>query len=876
MANEVREKRDLVLPPGTYAYMQDVTNGSLKTYTGPCVVNPTAQERPITYQPKSGLFDAVSLDDVTQRAPVAVEGYYIELLNPAEKDAQPIEGRPQPAPTLLVGRKVNVPGPAMFALWPGQAAKVIRGHHLRSNQYLLCRVYNEDEARANWGNAIVKLAETTPPTGTPGATSTPGEQAPTPAVTPPKAVVAAPPDLTVGKLFIIKGDEISFYIPPTGVTVVAEGGTYVREALTLERLEYAILVDENGRKRYEYGPQVVFPLPTEKFVEAKGDAPAKKFRAIELNEIQGLHIKIIAPYEAGGKKHNAGDEIFITGKEAAIYYPREEHAIVKYDGKTKHFATAVPAGEARYVMNRTSGEIRTVRGPAMLLPDPRKEVIVRRVLSDRQASLWYPGNAEALEYNRGLRDVLTRAPTTRTGAISEGDFERSLKGATKNARAASTSALYANAATMNYMEGSNVSREQSFVGDEISRGSTYNTPRSITLDTKYQGAPSLDIWTGYATMIVSKNGVRRVEQGPKTVLLDYDESLEVLTLSTGKPKTTDRLLSDVYLRVENNKVSDIIAVETADHVGVTVKLSYRVNFEGDSKQWFAVENYVKFLCDHVRSVLKGSVRRLPVEQFYADSTGIIRDLILGKSEEGKRSGMLFSENGMRILDVEVLEVTITDERIRGLLAQSQQEVVKSNIEVANLKRTLDVTKQKEDIARETAEVQAETKTRGLEIQAEIAAAEMTLTLKKIENTLKEIEERKKADTETAALEALRQDAGLTRDRKAADQKLALSKEEQDQKIAMLQAEAAAIVQRFEAVKGDFSNLALALSNNEVMKKMAESWSMMNLLGGDSVSDVLKQVFTGTPLAPVIAKMMAQEVSTIPGATKPNGGPPART
>ena len=44
-----------------------------------------------------------------------------------------------------------------------------------------------------------------------------------------------------------------------------ENGNYVREAVTLERLEYSILVDENGNKRYERGPQVVFPKPTENF-----------------------------------------------------------------------------------------------------------------------------------------------------------------------------------------------------------------------------------------------------------------------------------------------------------------------------------------------------------------------------------------------------------------------------------------------------------------------------------------------------------------------------------------------------------------------------------------------------------------------------------
>jgi major vault protein len=33
---------------------------------------------------------------------------------------------------------------------------VIRGHHLRSNQYLLAQVYNDTEATANWKDAVVK------------------------------------------------------------------------------------------------------------------------------------------------------------------------------------------------------------------------------------------------------------------------------------------------------------------------------------------------------------------------------------------------------------------------------------------------------------------------------------------------------------------------------------------------------------------------------------------------------------------------------------------------------------------------------------------------------------------------------------------------
>ena len=48
---------------------------------------------------------------------------------------------------MNIGTKINIPGPVSFALYPGQMAKVIKGHSLRSNQYLLARVYDADSAK---------------------------------------------------------------------------------------------------------------------------------------------------------------------------------------------------------------------------------------------------------------------------------------------------------------------------------------------------------------------------------------------------------------------------------------------------------------------------------------------------------------------------------------------------------------------------------------------------------------------------------------------------------------------------------------------------------------------------------------------------------
>jgi len=617
----------------------------------------------------------------------------------------------------------------------------------------------------------------------------------------------------------------------------------VRDALTLERLEYCILVDEDGNKRYERGPAVVFPSPTERFVENK-DA-GKKFRAIELNEIQGLHIKVIAPYhdDATGRSYKEGDELFITGKETAIYFPRQEHSLISYDGKSKHFATAVPAGEARYVMNRMTGAIAMIKGPAMLLPDPRTEVIVRRVLSDKQANLWYPGNAEALEYNRQLRQLLGTAPTTRQGAISEGDFERGMR------------KQMAGKGVQRGMEQSRVSGDQALVADEFSRASSYTQPRTVTLDTKFQGVPSTDVWTGYAIMVVSKTGKRRVEQGPTTVLLEYDESLEVLELSTGKPKTTDNLIRTVFLRMVNNKVSDIINVETLDHVSVEIYLSHRVNFEGDPMKWFDVENYVKFLCDHVRSVLKGALKKVRVEDFYANSVDIIRDIILGKQDkDGKRAGMMFTENGMRVCDVEVLRVTIGDERIRELLDETQHEVVKSNIELTNAQRNLEVTQAKEKIDREIAETKAVTTKRHHELEVEVIGSQLAVFLAKLGSQLRQEEDRKRAEEARQAVLDMTFDGDLARQRRNAEQQETLTRAAQERELVRLRAEAEAMVSQFQAAQPGFSEALLTLGHEETIVKVAEALSVQNFLGGKNFTDVVQKVFAGTPLQPLMERL----------------------
>jgi len=771
-------KRDLVLAPSEYAYMQDVTKGIVKTYTGPTVINPTAQERPVVFDPESRQFSACGLEQAVQQIVIAPEGYYVMLKNPSVKDDHPPAGGVYPAPDLRVGRKINITGPCAFALWPGQLADLVKGHVLRSNQYVLARVYNAEEAGKS-----------------------PSE------------------------LFIIKGTDVSFYIPPTGIGVVRdETGAWVRDALTLERLEYCILVDQNGKKRYERGPKVVFPEPTELFVTRDG---ARKFKAIELNAIQGLHVKVIAPYAEGGRTYKEGDELFITGAETAIYYPREEHALIG----DKHFAVAVPAGEGRYVMNRTTGHIRMVRGPAMLLPNPIDEVIVRRVLSDRECATWYPGNAEVLAVNRAMRKL--DDPGTRP-----------------DVKVASPAASFENVS------------------------SSFTKPRAIVVDAKYEGVPGVSVWVGYAVLVVDKQGRRRVEQGPKNLLVEYDETFEVQQLSTGTPKSSDKLVETAFLRVLNNKVSDRCIVETSDHVQVTLGYSMRVSFTGEPTKWFEVENYVKFLCDHVRSVLKGSAKKQSVEAFYAQSVDMVRDAILGKpNAEGKRSGMRFEENGMYVTDVEVLDVTIDDDDIAALLGDAQHEAVAANIAILRAQRGLELTARKEAIARGEADARAETARRVAELEIAATGDRLQIALAGVRAELDTAAAQKEAAVAKNAVADADHAAQLARSRAAAALDAEIAAKRQELALAALRAEVDAAVARFGAAQGGFSEALLALGNAEVLAKVAEAMSVQSFVGGKTLTDVIDKVFAGTPLAGVMDKVKARA-----SAAPTNGKPalPAKT
>ena len=808
--NAMNRSKDLVLAINEYVLIQDKTDGKIRTCCGPKMTTISQQQALVTFNSKTKKFDETNdFNRAKQLFVSAPEGWYVILKNPTASGKHPVEGINNPPDDMRIGVKVNLSGPTSFALFPGQMAKVIRGHKLRSNQYLIARVYDAAAATENAASATMLDKD--------------GNE------------VSIKETYFTGQQLIIKGTEVSFYIPPTGSEVVPcedNPFEYVRDAVTLERLEYCILKDENGEKVYAHGPSVVFPKPTQTFVQT----PQKGviFRALELSPISGIYVKVIAEYEENGKKHPIGEELFITGNDQMIYYPRPEHAMIQYDGKYMHHAIAIPEGEGRYILDRIKGTVKTVKGPAMYLPDPRTEVVVKRVLSAKECETFYPGNREALEYNLGLSEAKAER-AARDGKTNKTDI---INNAYSTSNQEATLAIFA-------------------ANANISRGVSYTKPRTIVLDTKYDGVVAINVWTGYAVNVVSKSGKRETIIGPATRLLDYDETLEIVNLSTGKPKTTDKLISTAYLRVDNNKVSDIVTVQTKDFVDVQLRLSYNVNFLPEYKdKWFAVDNYIKHMCDRERSLLKREAKKYTIEEFYAKAADIVRNIALDKSEKNT-AGRLFAENGMLVTDVEVLGVQV-EAQIAKMMEAHQKEMIQKTLELSDATRKAEMVEKLAEYDRREAELAYETR------------------MHKIDLDQKAAEEKFKNDAEIAALRRAEENASaqakadmqpifdaiqkaqLARDKAADDAKIATEKQLADIEKAKGDAYAKQIVEMLNAIQPGLVEAMQGQTNAALTNGIASALAPAALAKGESVSEAITRMVKGTPMETVIEKFCANK------------------
>lgn len=716
---DVRE-RDILVASNEYAYVQDLTKGDIVLYVGPTKISLSNTERLVEFRndrfvPVRGEDGGIGVCPFV----AATSAQYVILENPAKDPAtRPVKGS-NSSIELSQGRRVVVQGPGMFPLWPGQRAKVINGHELYEDQYLRVRVYDRVE----------------------------GDAAP------------------IGTERIVKGSDLSFYVPRTGLEVLPDEKGFVRNAVTLLDGQYCVLRGPQGRRRHVRGPAVVFPEAWEEFVVRGG---VRAFPAVPLRKDRGLHVRVVKAFEAKAGdqvppgKYHAGQELFLKDREG-FFFPTEELEVL---GEVK--AIQLAEKEAVYVRDVGTGKVGTVFGPAAFLPDPTRVEVVQRPLAPEVAQ-------------------------------------------------------------------------------------RYGLPKHDPAR-----APAIYIPPSYAVLVTAKSR-REVVRGPQVRILEYDEDLEVLWLSTGTPKSDAALLGTCFLLVDGNKVSDKLKVKTADHVELEVRLSYRVSFTGkqgaDDARWFNVNNYVALLCDHLGSLTRAAVRACPIDRFHAASTEIIRNAILGEKKADKRAGREFEENGLLVYDVEVLEVGILDEDVDVLLTEAQRSAITSEVERKREGLRLAQEQAKEAVNRAVFEAQRESL--GVELALEGARKDIACARAVAKSEAARLELLGRAQNEAQALEV--QSAA----------RAAAGAREAELSERALQAQAAAFTEQMRALHPELVATLKALGNQELTGRLAQSLGPLAILGGESVAEVAGRLLAALPVG-AAGDDAAGTVKSLPAKRKGGG------
>lgn len=700
MADRDVRERDILIASNEYAYVQDLTKGDIVLYVGPTKISLSNTERLVDF--KNERFLPVRGEEGASGVCPFVSAsstQYVVLENPAKDPAmKPVKGS-NSAIELLTGRRVVVPGPASFPLWPGQKARVVAGHELYEDQYLRVRVYERIE----------------------------GDPAP------------------IGSERIVKGSEVSFYLPKTGLEVLPDGGgSYVRNAVTLLDGQYCVLRGPRGQRRFVRGPGVVFPEAWEEFFSGAGGVRA--FPAYAMRRDKGLHVRVVKAFEAKpgdqvpAGAYQAGQELFLSGREG-FFFPTESLEVL---GEVSSIPLAEK--EAIYVRELATGQLRTVAGPAAYLPDPTKVQVVQRPLDAETVKRW------------------------------------GLKG--------------------------------------------YDGKR----------APAITIPPSYAVLVTGKTR-REVVKGPQVRILDFEEELGVLALSTGTPKTDASPLPTCFLLVDGNKVSDRLEVRTSDHVQLEVRLSYRVSFAsspgGDDARWFNVSNYVALLCDHLGSIVRAAVRSTPIERFHAASTEVLRNAVLGEKKGDKRTGREFEENGMLVYDVEVLEVNILDGDVDELLTDAQRAAI--NSEVTRRKEELRLLTEQARHAVDRAVFDAQRQTQEAELALEAARRQLSAAKAegKVEATRIEALGKARTDAETLELSSQAQ----------AQAKARLAEVEQ----RALEAQVSAFKAQMESLQPELIATLKTLGHQQLAATLTQHLGPLAILGGESVADVASRLLAALPV-----------------------------
>jgi major vault protein len=322
----------------------------------------------------------------------------------------------------------------------------------------------------------------------------------------------------------------------------------------------------------------------------------------------------------------------------------------------------------------------------------------------------------------------------------------------------------------------------------------------------------------------------RVVYGPAKVMLKPYEDVAVLNLSGGTPKKP-RQLKVIFLHLGPDFSTDQFEVATRDHARLRIKLSYKWQFErtGDGtrdKVIFRVNDFIGYVCENLASRIRQTAAENDFETFHKGASTLIRRAIFGVDEAGKpRKERLFPENQLRIIDIDIKDISPVDENT----AQKLHEAIDTNIQIQ-----LDASKQEAEAQAELKRIKSEEEKNLADIESRKKAEDQRQALIELENRNRQLgligqarteaeaqRERARIESEATLARAeadaralqIRTDAEVERERKLMalmlEKQGQLNQLEVDRQSKLAEVEVSQFRRRVEAMGGDNFVRALA-------------------------------------------------------------------
>ncbi|XP_005108620.1 major vault protein isoform X2 [Aplysia californica] len=174
----------------------------------------------------------------------------------------------------------------------------------------------------------------------------------------------------------------------------------------------------------------------------------------------------------------------------------------------------------------------------------------------------------------------------------------------------------------------------------------------------------------------------RVVVGPAEVILGPEEQFTRLCLSGGIPKQAG-VIHSLKLMLGPDSFSDLIVVETADHVRVSVQLAYNWHFDQADVsnqgriRLFNVPDFIGNACQAMACHIRAAVAQISFDNFHKNSVHIIQSSVFLRDKNTGRSGdrYKFSENNLVITSIDVQSMEPVDQSICDALHKSVQQAI---------------------------------------------------------------------------------------------------------------------------------------------------------------------------------------------------------